>query len=380
MTIMTKNLFTIAACSLVLVACAASSETDSTSTALTSPPEVVVDSLAAAGPQTEPRPIWNGRGVERDGRAARAFESIQARQRGTLRAVPLTLAIYELEAPMAANARAELRAQREFGFDSLRPTLEVDRRAASIGNNTFTMNTASGAERFVDVARFHRGTDTTPELAEDVMLRRASEYVDRIGLAASDGRSTLYPYKIRRYHTMVQGVDSANQVIGEPEDHIDQVAVAFAQEIDGLPVIGPGGKIAVHLTPSGDVVSYEASIRYTVRATRTLVDTDLLSADRAEADVRRRLIDRGIDLTQFTLTRTEFGYLRLGRSSIQTVLVPHYAFAFEPAAGTINRRLVETIPAVSDPDTLARLAVDAQAEAQRKAAIGHTEQDERPLP
>jgi hypothetical protein len=50
-------------------------------------------------------------------------------------------------------------------------------------------------------------------------------------------------------------------------------------------------------------------------------------------------------------------------------MAPHYAFVFEPASReVVGKKLVETIPAVTDPGVLAQLSQDEQVEAARLAA------------
>ncbi len=50
-------------------------------------------------------------------------------------------------------------------------------------------------------------------------------------------------------------------------------------------------------------------------------------------------------------------------------LAPHYAFVYEPAAGVVAKKIVETLPAVTAPDALALIRNDERAEENRKASI-----------
>jgi len=319
-------------------------------------------------------PAWSGTTLQRDARGAQAFESIRDQQRAATSVAPIRMAVYALEPSTVAALRAEARAQHHLSFAAFRAANHGERRTATAGNREFIANQLSGAERFVDRALFHHGREGA-ELAEAVYLDRARAYVDQTELSASDGRSALYPYKFRRYRSAVQAIDSSGRPTAAAVEGTDQIAVAFAQEIDGIPVIGSGGKIAVHLSLAGDVVSHEASIRRTAEA---VAEVDLLGANDAAAEAWRRVVERGIEPRQYVLVRSEFGYLRLGRSSIQTVIAPHYAFVFEPLEGVVGRRIFEVVPAVTDTATLALLAEDARAEAARKAAFGSAEEDERP--
>jgi hypothetical protein len=66
------------------------------------------------------------------------------------------------------------------------------------------------------------------------------------------------------------------------------------------------------------------------------------------------------------LLREELGYMLKGRNSAQSVAAPHYAFIYEPAPGITSKRLVEVVPAVTDPALLALLDEDDKKERSRK--------------
>jgi hypothetical protein len=51
------------------------------------------------------------------------------------------------------------------------------------------------------------------------------------------------------------------------------------------------------------------------------------------------------------------------------VLVPHYAFFFEPLPGTMSKVLVELEPATTESSVRALIAMDDKADAARKAPL-----------
>lgn len=148
-----------------------------------------------------------------------------------------------------------------------------------------------------------------------------------------------------------------------------QVAVAFNTTVDDLPIIGSGGKVAVHMSPDGEVISHESSVRAVSSLRAVVRGADLLPPDAAQRLVEKRIAERGVDLSNYTLTRSEFGYYRLGRSSVQTIDAPHYAFVYAPKEGTVGKKLLETIPAVVAEDVLALVSADRAAEAARKGSL-----------
>jgi hypothetical protein len=147
-----------------------------------------------------------------------------------------------------------------------------------------------------------------------------------------------------------------------------QVAISYNQHIDNLPVIGSGGKIAVHMTNDGQLVSVEHSVRDIQRVEEVIDGDDLLSPDDARAIALSRLQARGV--TGYTLSDEQFGYLQRGRSSAQDYLIPHYAFFFEPSgADGSSKRMVEVVPATLLPHILTLAQHDDDLEAARKRSV-----------
>jgi hypothetical protein len=197
---------------------------------------------------------------------------------------------------------------------------------------------------------------------EDRFFTIARDYATR---TFSDAFTSVspYPYRLRKYFNGHQTIGQSPQV-----DGVYQLAAGFNSTIDGLPVIGPGGKVAVDMTTDGAVVRHESSLRHSKALLQVVRgDKDLVTPQVAESTVNARLDARQIDRKQFSVSRREFGYFMYGKQCIQTVLVPYYAFFFEPLPGTMSKILVEVEPATNDPGVLAMIASDAQAEIARKS-------------
>lgn len=216
----------------------------------------------------------------------------------------------------------------------------------------------SGTERYFDRTRFHKEFGTSMVFPDGTYLTWAKQHIENLVQAPEVG---LYPYKIRHY--MNASTDDGTTVV----ESTYQIAVAFNSSVAGLPVIGPGGKVAVHLSTSGEVLSHESTLRAGSQIA-TLTGSDLVSPADALKDAQNRLVARGISLQEFGLERSEFGYLRRGRNSAQDYLGPHYAFFFAPNTGVVGKRIVETVPAVSRQDILELINQDEALENERKAS------------
>lgn len=229
----------------------------------------------------------------------------------------------------------------------------------------------SGTELFVDVKRFHVGPGVDPgKLSpEGFYVASAAKYLEaRLGKLVEGAQ--LYPYKVRRYVDALAEATVDDGSVGEPQITVSQVSVAFNAVVDGFPVIGPGSKVGIHMTPAGDVVGHETTVRALGRRITTLSGDGLVDPGRAQELVEAGLKGRGLDLASYRLARAELGYFRRGRNSVQSVLAPYYAFFYEPnGKEQYARRLVEIAPAVADPKVLALLQEDERLEAARKTRL-----------
>jgi hypothetical protein len=324
------------------------------------------------------------RALLRDEPAARAFEAAAT---ASAQGRPFRpIAIYQL-APVGdavATARARTAALGMSGAAVVPGS--PDRAAADFptplapnvyarqGGMKLRMNAYSGAELLADEARFH-GSDgvATLPLAEADYIDRARQYMEKQGGLRERGLdpSGLYTYKLRRY------TNGEGRPGEEPITTVYQVGVAFNQAIDDLPIVGPGSKFVVHMAPNGDVVAHEQNLRAVARKLGEVGAADLVSPESARREVERRFTERGVDLSGYVAARSELGYLRLGRDSVQSVLAPAYSFTYDPLPGVMGKRLVETVPATRNPRHLQLIAADDKAEQSRKALISGSAQPDR---
>lgn len=275
----------------------------------------------------------------------------------------LAFGIYDLEDVGDTNDRLKNRAA-ELGLGAAAqfPSTAGGYLAVAEGDLELRVNMDSGSELFVNRARFHKGEDAKSLLSEKEYVSRA---FDHVASAVPSARAQQpYAYKLRRYMNATAQGESAPSSVGAY-----QVAVAFNTTVDDLPIIGSGGKVAVHMSPDGEVISHESSVRAVSSLRAVVRGADLLPPDAAQRLVEERIAERGVDLSSYTLTRSEFGYYRLGRSSVQTIDAPHYAFVYAPKEGTVGKKLLETIPAVVAEDVLALVNADRAAETARKDSL-----------
>jgi hypothetical protein len=325
------------------------------------PADMQVSALTAGNPDV----------AVKDVPAAQAYAALGARvSNGGLDA--LKLAVYELEPVPQIDA---VTSRWATSFGAARPTLAsapdehnpfVSTRAGDGADLDF--NALSGAERWTNRALFHTGAGVAetslPDAATYVRMARAHLQRTFPSIAT---KLPLVPYKVRYYKNVVgkQGDPSTKS------ETVYQIAAAFNTTVDDLPVIGPGSKAWVHMTPDGTAVAHEHSIRGISRLVAPIPSSTIVPPEEARAQVESQLRARGVDLDHYRPSRSEFGYYRRGSRSTQTLMAPYYAFFYEP---TIQgwKSLEEHVPATSDPAVLSMLESDEKRELARKAVLMKT--------
>ena len=222
------------------------------------------------------------------------------------------------------------------------------------------LNADSGSEFIQDLNRFH-ASDGVARVASDAQFAGWARRYLAGSLSPEAGKLPLYLYKVRHYRN-----GEAAEAQSGASVSTYQVAVAFSTTIDDLPVIGAGGKVAVHFDPAGKPIGHEANLRAAVRLLSLVKGSELIAPEKAQGVLEKQLSERGVDLKQYRLSRAEFGYACLGRDSQQNVLAPHYGYVWEPIEQQGLKKLVELVPAFSSPEALALLDRDGAIEQKRK--------------
>ncbi|MGC4090098.1 MAG: hypothetical protein QM756_19890 [Polyangiaceae bacterium] len=223
------------------------------------------------------------------------------------------------------------------------------------------LNADSGSEFMQDLSLFHAspGEAKVPENA--LFVGAAWKYAQQ-ALSSDVVALPNYVYKIRHYQN-----GEAPEAQSGATVSTYQVAVALGTAIDDLPVIGAGGKVAVHFAPNGKVIGYEAGLRAIAKLVDVIPGRELVAPDAARSALEKELSGRGVDLARYRLTRAEFGYARLGRDSTQSVVAPQYGYVYEPIEGDVSKKLVELLPAFTSAKPLALVQQDMALENKRKA-------------
>lgn len=135
-----------------------------------------------------------------------------------------------------------------------------------------------------------------------------------------------------------------------PEALLD-AGVVFRRQVEGVPVIGPGGLVMVNLSGDGTVVGADRVWR---ALGRRAGQADLVDLERAIGRLRAIYARKDL-LGAARVTRMEFGYFEAGVHDTQAYLEPAYAFIIEIErraegdAPALRSKTVEVIPASARP-------------------------------
>jgi hypothetical protein len=275
----------------------------------------------------------------------------------------MALGVYTLQPVPNASSTALARGA-AFGVASttLLPALGYRGVQLDDGTRRVVVNAQSGAVLAVMSELFHAGPGSTNVLPDVSYATTAFDYAKS---NVYSGSATLRPYVYRVRHYMDEEVDEA----GVTTTRTSQITVALNLSVDDLPIIGGGSKIAVHLTPEGALIGYESTVREVALRKVVIGGSEIVPPLEARDQVEAELDAGGTKLSAYELVRAEFGYLRLGRSSVQAALVPHYAFVYRPLANDVgtSKLIARTVPATTNATALSLIDADLKAEASRKA-------------
>ncbi|WP_394824750.1 hypothetical protein [Pendulispora albinea] len=267
------------------------------------------------------------------------------------------LGIYEL-APVADSTVTLRTRAAELGING-EIVKKLNHAAISDGVNELRIGDRSGAEIFLLTNLFHQGEGTYETKSDEDYVALATRRAEVVGKSLP--LASLYPYKVRRYKNAV----AENE--GQPDITTYQIAVAFNQSIDDLPLIGSGGKLVIHMATDGTPVGHESVVRSVQKTVKELDGSALSDPRDAQAEVEARLARRGVDPRQYRVVRSEFGYYRLGRDNTQNVVAPHYGFFYEPVDG-VSKKVIEFVPALKDSSLRGIAERDVSENDARKAA------------
>lgn len=268
----------------------------------------------------------------------------------------LRMNIYELNSPDSID---DLIAKRHFAA----PQNIEDSKAVVIqdGDILCAWNRNSLYEQCINEPIFNSNTGVMrSELHPDSFyISKALNILNEDLTPRTSAHYAFLPYK-RKY-----GIN-ATAPIHEPEnvtETVYEVAVGFASELDGWPVIGPGGKAYIHLLPDGTCAAQKIYRKLPGNVVATLTENDIKTPEEALNEIIQK---ENIDMNDFRIVRQEFGYLFLGKNSIQNIIAPHYAFFFAPTSNRVDTQNYFIVSAVKG-EAAQIVDNDYQLELDRKA-------------
>lgn len=268
----------------------------------------------------------------------------------------LRMNIYELNSPDSID---DLIAKRHFAA----PQNIEDSKAVVIqdGDILCAWNRNSLYEQCINEPIFNSNTGVMrSELHPDSFyISKALNILNEELTPRTSAHYAFLPYK-RKY-----GIN-ATAPIHEPEnvtETVYEVAVGFASELDGWPVIGPGGKAYIHLLPDGTCAAQKIYRKLPGNVVATLTENDLKTPEEALNEIIQK---ENIDMNDYRIVRQEFGYLFLGKNSIQNIIAPHYAFFFAPTNSRFDTQIYHIVSAVKG-EAAQIVDNDYQLELDRKA-------------
>jgi len=225
--------------------------------------------------------------------------------------------IFRLAAPAVSESQLKgLAGRLGFGLKSGILQQETDSLTYVEGPLTLKQYKASGGFRFQDRSRFQIDDGHSAVLFSDKeAVARAEELVKKLELAPAKEYQLL-----KVTHLYVGGVELKTGE-AEKERAID-VAVVFRRVVNGLPVDGPGGILAICLDPKGDLVAMD-------RIWRTLgvvyrPAEKIRAPQVAEEGLIKFLQSQDQDGYKVEVEDVRFGYWEMGWKTAQRFLQPAY--------------------------------------------------------
>jgi len=262
--------------------------------------------------------------------------------------VPDRLPVFAMKRPVA-NRRVLIELAASLGLPPFSKGSELTSRDAWLslqdGPYVLAMNSRSGAFKFLDRRAWNVTADTRFAYKDEEAVDIARDAVRRARLVA-EWRSKLTLGGVT--HLRMQGGPPGGKL--QPETLLD-AGVVFRRQIEGVPVTGPGGILAVNISPQGSVVGVTRLWR---ELGRQVGRVKVVRAQEALARVRAAYLRRDM-IGEVRVTRAEFGYFEAGPALAQGFIEPCYAFIIESVGPSganragLRMKTVEVVPAVEKP-------------------------------
>lgn len=216
-----------------------------------------------------------------------------------------------------------------------RPAEETeDDRAVKFksGSIQFEVSKAAGAEILLDLDRYTRPDPRSTRYDDKAVERRAREYI-RSNMPDVDPGEIHF---VRTKKIMDSVAKVANDgKLSEVRSGVANSIAIFQRRIQGVPVVGPGEKIRVYLSSSGEVIGHSKIWREVDKTPGP--SKPVVPPGRIQDTVVKKLAThpaRRVEVDFF-----EFGYLGEGRYTAQDELRPVYLVGYR--AGPETKRVIE---------------------------------------
>lgn len=251
-------------------------------------------------------------------------------------------------APPQSGRQAVLALARRFGLagnlDAGEVLQDARRTVYREGSSEVEFFHASGGTRWHDTARW-QVDDGEANLTYDdeTATRTAQRYIDEFALAERD------EYRLLRVSRL--NVAVAQLSTGYSDHRVIDVGVVFQRIVDGLPIVGPGGKIVVYLDHEGKPTGVDRAWREIEGVYRA--DVELRSPEWAMERARREWGDDPGGL--ISVDDIHFGYFERDWVEGQAYLQPAYALPMTITAtgglfaGQPVMRSEQYVPAATEP-------------------------------
>jgi hypothetical protein len=259
---------------------------------------------------------------------------------------------YEVDVPDPATLRARLEAHEDFGLRDLvvgdwgEAGVQISQDSESLSLQGGEMEElaffASGYISLVNVARVYSGTCTYG--SEDAVFR-ALTLVSRV--AATDSHQQFRPYQVMSFFS--QGSTPQGDLT---EKTLNAIAVVLSRWIDGVPEIGPGGKVVFLFSGDGDIVGVHRNLR-AITQSPTGWRPIRNATQFADSVVNALRLEFGSEppfsASDFKIAKCEVGFFSDAKRHAQRFIQPAYALLYELDYGGVSYGSEFILPAFVDP-------------------------------
>ncbi|NDY42475.1 hypothetical protein G3N55_06415 [Dissulfurirhabdus thermomarina] len=259
---------------------------------------------------------------------------------------------YEVVSPRTNEDEAGRRAEEVLSIFRGRAELPAKHARNGVGHVyqagplQFEIADATGAEILVDLDRYTRFEGQLPKGIEEKLPRLADDYIRRL---FPDVRpEEVHFLGLKKIMDATVKLDRKGEPAGEISAHVANYIALYERRLDDIPVIGPGGKIRIYFSSTGEVIGHAKTWRELRRIPGS--EKAVLSPSAVRAAFEKR--HEAEKVAALRVDRLYFGYFAEGRYTRQQVLRPVYVIGY--VTGPAAKRTFEMYDAVTGEDITPR--------------------------